>query len=69
MLGRLLSTRSDSVLTIVRLVVGIVFFADGAQRVFGWFGNGGFEGTMHFVAVAMVHSRVGFFMNWTVLFD
>jgi hypothetical protein len=46
--GRLLSTRSDPVLTIVRLVVGIVFFAHGAQRVFGWFGDGGFEGTMHF---------------------
>jgi putative oxidoreductase len=48
MFGRLLSTRSDPVLTIVRLVVGIVFFAHGAQRVFGWFGDGGFEGTMHF---------------------
>ena len=56
MCGRLLSTRSDPVLTIVRLIFGIVFAAHGAQRVFG---NGGFEGTMHFVAVAMVRSRIG----------
>src|SRR5208282_2652759 len=34
--------------TIVRLVVGIVFFMHGTQKVFGWFGGGGFAGTMHF---------------------
>jgi uncharacterized membrane protein YphA (DoxX/SURF4 family) len=56
MFGRLLSTRSDPVLTIVRLVFGIVFPAHGAQRVFG---DVGFEGTVHFVAVAMARSRVG----------
>jgi putative oxidoreductase len=35
-------------LTILRLVLGIVFFAHGAQKVLGWFGGYGFSGTMGF---------------------
>lgn len=31
---------------IVRLILGIVFFAHGAQKVFGWFGGGGLSGTI-----------------------
>jgi putative oxidoreductase len=108
MLKKLVSTPDDWTLTVLRVVVGIVFFAHGAQKMLGWFGGFGFEGTMNFfttqlgiptafaflaivaeffgglgliaglltriaafgvaavmaVAVAMVHSHVGFFMNW-----
>jgi putative oxidoreductase len=44
---RLLVTSNDEVLTLMRLVLGIVFFLHGAQKVLGWFGGFGFSGTMH----------------------
>src|SRR5205814_6486631 len=109
MLRKLISTDNSTAITILRLVLGIVFFAHGAQKMFGWFGGYGFTGTMGFftgamhipamfaflaiaaeffgglglifgfltriaafgitvnmlVAIAMVHSRFGFFMNWS----
>ena len=110
MLRKLLQTNNDPVLTFVRLVLGVVFFAHGAQKMLGWFGGYGFSGTMGFfehsgipavlaflaiaaeffggiglllgllsrvaafgitcnmlVAIATVHVRNGFFMNWTGL--
>jgi putative oxidoreductase len=45
---KLLSTSSDVTLAIARLVLGIVFFAHGAQKMLGWFGGYGFTGTMGF---------------------
>jgi len=49
MLAKLLNTDPDNyALTILRVVTGIVFFAHGAQKVFGWFGGYGFSGTMGF---------------------
>lgn len=45
---KLLATSNDLTLTIVRLVLGIVFFAHGAQKMLGWFGGYGFKGTMGF---------------------
>ena len=35
-------------LTILRLVLGVVFFVHGAQKALGWFGGYGFSGTMGF---------------------
>ena len=108
MFKRILSTSDDHAILIVRLTLGAVFFAHGAQKMLGWFGGYGFHGTMGFftgamhipapfaflaitaeffgalglitgllgrvaafgifsvmaVAVAMVHGKVGFFMNW-----
>jgi putative oxidoreductase len=108
MFRKLVHTDHDWLLTVVRLVLGIVFFAHGAQKLLGWFGGAGFTATMDFfthrmgipaplalmaiaaeffgglglivgllgrvaafgiicdmlVAVVMVHSHVGFFMNW-----
>jgi putative oxidoreductase len=48
MLERLLNTPEDPVLTIVRVVLGVVMFAHGAQKMLGWFGGYGFRGTMGF---------------------
>jgi putative oxidoreductase len=109
MLGRLLVTDDSKATAILRLVLGIVFFAHGAQKLLGWFGGPGFSGSMGMftgylhipaplaflaiaaeffgglglilgfltriaafgiamnmvVAIALVHSSFGFFMNWT----
>jgi putative oxidoreductase len=104
---RIFATSDDWVLTLARLMLGVVFFAHGAQKVLGWFGGPGFSATMGMfhhmgvpgslallaicaeffgglglivgllgrvaafgiavdmlVAVLLVHSRIGFFMNW-----
>ena len=109
MFRKLIATDNDVATTILRLTLGVIFFAHGAQKTLGWFGGYGFTGTMGFftgmlhiptlfavlaiaaeflgglglifglltrvaafgifcnmiVAVAMVHGRFGFFMNWT----
>src|ERR1700757_4891158 len=109
MFRKLLATPDDRLLTVMRLVMGLIFFAHGAQKALGWFGGYGFSGTMGFftgmmhipapfaflaicaeflgglglivgalgrvaafgisvnmiVAILMVHSQFGFFMNWT----
>lgn len=33
---------------VVRLGLGVVFFAHGAQKVFGWFGGHGLKGTINY---------------------
>jgi putative oxidoreductase len=48
MLKKLLQTDDDVVVLILRLLLGIVFFPHGMQKLFGWFGGYGFEGTMGF---------------------
>jgi putative oxidoreductase len=48
MLQRLINTKDDVPLAIVRLVLGGVMFAHGAQKMLGWFGGYGFTGTMGF---------------------
>lgn len=45
---KLLNTSNDFTLTMMRLALGIVFFAHGAQKMLGWFGGYGFKGTMAF---------------------
>lgn len=46
MLKRLFQTNGDYLLSMVRVVLGAVFFAHGAQKVLGWFGGYGFNATM-----------------------
>src|ERR1700747_649055 len=109
MIRKLTATDNDFATTTLRMVLGVIFFAHGAQKMLGWFGGYGFTGTMGFftgmmhipgvfaflaiaaeffggiglifglfsrvaalgvlcnmiVAIAMVHSRFGFWMNWT----
>lgn len=104
----LFNTTNDAGVTLIRVMLGLVMFPHGMQKMFGWFGGYGWTGTMGFftgqmhvpalfaalailaealgslglitglfgrvaafgilsnmvVAVAMVHSKVGFFMNW-----
>lgn len=48
MFWRLIQTSDSPVPTLLRLVLGVVMFAHGAQKMLGWFGGNGFEGTMQF---------------------
>ncbi len=42
----LLDSRNDGALTILRLMLGAVFFAHGAQLMLGWFGGHGYSASM-----------------------
>ncbi len=53
MFHKIVSTSNDFTFTIVRLVLGVVFFAHGAQKMLGWFGGYGFHGTMGFFTQQM----------------
>lgn len=48
MIRKLMATDNDGATTILRLVLGVIFFAHGAQKMLGWFGGYGFNGTMGF---------------------
>src|SRR5712664_2788114 len=48
MIRKLTATDNDIATTILRLVLGVIFFAHGAQKMLGWFGGYGFTGTMGF---------------------
>jgi putative oxidoreductase len=53
MLRKLTATDNDTAITILRLVLGVIFFAHGAQKMLGWFGGYGFSGTMGFFTGVM----------------
>jgi putative oxidoreductase len=44
----ILENKADAAVLILRLTVGVVIFAHGAQKLLGWFGGYGFDGTMHY---------------------
>jgi putative oxidoreductase len=44
----IIRTNDDTAALVLRLMLGIVFFPHGMQKLFGWFGGYGFEGTMGF---------------------
>ncbi|MDH3496866.1 MAG: DoxX family protein [Gemmatimonadota bacterium] len=48
-LAALFRTPNESALTIARITLGLVMFPHGAQKLLGWFGGFGFEGTMGFL--------------------
>ena len=47
MLQKLLSTEKSSVLTVLRVTLGVVMFAHGAQKMLGWFGGKGLDAALH----------------------
>jgi putative oxidoreductase len=53
MFRKLINTTDDPAITVLRLVLGVVFFAHGAQKTLGWFGGYGFSGTMGFFTQGM----------------
>ena len=57
----LLKTTDSLAPTLVRVVLGIVLFAHGAQKMLGWFGGHGFSATMQ-------HFTEGGQLPWIVAF-
>jgi putative oxidoreductase len=53
MVRKLFATDDNTGTAILRLALGIVFFAHGAQKLLGWFGGYGFSGTMGFFTGTM----------------
>lgn len=46
----LFATNSASIIPLIaRIALGITVFPHGAQKLLGWFGGGGFDGTMGFL--------------------
>jgi putative oxidoreductase len=108
MIRILFQTGNDKAALVLRIILGVVFFPHGMQKLLGWFGGPGFSGTMNMftdnmgipslfaflaimaeglgslglltglltrvaafgitvnmmVAIATVHWKNGFFMNW-----
>lgn len=48
MFKKLIVTKDDVALLVLRVLLGVVFFPHGAQKVLGVYGGGGFSGTMGF---------------------
>src|SRR5271166_3401886 len=53
MIRQLFATDDSVATSILRLVLGLVFFAHGAQKMLGWFGGFGFTGTLNFFTSVM----------------
>lgn len=53
MIRKLVSTDNDAGTALLRLALGVIFFAHGAQKMLGWFGGYGFVGTMGFFTNVM----------------
>lgn len=50
LINRLVSTKASLAPLALRVPVGIIFMAHGAQKLFGWFGGYGLEGTAQWMA-------------------
>jgi putative oxidoreductase len=53
MLNSLFRTDNDAASLVLRVMLGVVFFPHGAQKVLGWFGGHGLEGTLGFFTQTM----------------
>lgn len=53
MIKTFLSTQDDLAPLVMRVMLGIVIFPHGAQKLFGWFGGYGLEGTLNFFTQSM----------------
>ncbi|MGD9807900.1 MAG: DoxX family protein [Deferribacterales bacterium] len=53
MIRKIFETKDSYAALVARLTLGIVILPHGLQKVFGWFGGFGFEGTMGFFTQQM----------------
>ena len=50
---KIFTTNENYTATIIRIVLGVILFPHGAQKLLGWFGGYGFNGTMGFLTGAV----------------
>lgn len=55
-------------LLLLRVVLGIVFIAHGAQKLLGWFGGHGLEGTVGFMATMGIPAFLAYIAIFTEFF-
>ena len=48
-MNKIFQTNENTAATIIRIVLGAILFPHGAQKLLGWFGGYGFNGTMGFL--------------------
>lgn len=53
MIRTLFRTDNDYAVFVLRIMLGIVFFPHGMQKLMGWFGGSGFSGTMDMFTLKM----------------
>ena len=53
MLHKLIRTDADLATLVLRVMLGVVFFPHGAQKLLGWYGGNGFTGTLGFFTTQM----------------
>ncbi|MBI5101633.1 MAG: DoxX family protein [Nitrospirae bacterium] len=60
MLKRILGTDDSYALLVLRIMLALVFFPHGAQKVFGWFGGNGFSPTLGFFVSKGIPAALAF---------
>jgi putative oxidoreductase len=63
MKNKIFSTNNDWTGLITRLTIGLIIFPHGAQKILGWFGGYGFNGTMDYFT-----SSTGYHLTWIIAF-
>jgi putative oxidoreductase len=67
MFKQILNTKSEITPLIIRLTLGCILFAHGAQKMLGWFGGYGFSATMQYFTGAAHMSYISAF--FTILIE
>ena len=68
MLEKVMRTRNDYTLTVARYVLAAIFIGHGSQKVFGWFGGLGFQGTLEmFQRTMSIPAPLTIFLMFTEL--
>jgi putative oxidoreductase len=68
MLQKLMQTHNDLALALARFILGMVFFAHGAQKVLGWFGGLGFSGTVSMFKNMGMPAALAYFVMFVEFF-